>query len=181
MKRSRDVISLGEDSMNSDNHQVKLKRMPDCVTSFRVFVPATDGAVHNRDSGDGKSEAHSQTLCSEHIMVVDDEKNLLHIWKDILTHFGYLVTTAVSGEEALEIFTGLELDLVILDMNMPGMGGAECLERLMQMDPSARVIVSSGYHEDAEVKRAFDLGAQGFLEKPFTVDSLLAEIRKILD
>lgn len=166
--------------MNSDNHQVKLERMPDCGKSCRVFLSGADGAVYNRDNGDGKSEADSQTPCSEHIMVVDDEKNLLHIWKDMLTHFGYLVTTAVSGEEALEIFTGLEPDLVILDMNMPGMGGTECLERLMRMDPSARVIVSSGYHEDVEVKRVFDLGAQGFLEKPFTVDSLLAEIRRIL-
>jgi len=166
--------------MNSDNREVNVKQMTGCGTRFRVFLPVSDGAVYKQESGDGQAKAHSQTPGSEHIMVVDDEKNLLHIWKDILKHFGYRVTTAVSGEEALEILTNLEPDLVILDMNMPGMGGAECLERLMQMNPSARVIVSSGYREEAAVERAFDLGARGFLGKPFTVDSLLAEIRRIL-
>jgi two-component system, cell cycle sensor histidine kinase and response regulator CckA len=167
--------------MSSDNRQVQFKRLDGCGTSFRIFLQASDNAVHNRVAGPDQPKAPSQTPCSEHIMVVDDEKNLLHIWKDILIHFGYRVTTALSGEEALEIFTGLEPDLVILDMNMPGMGGTECLERLMQVNPSARVIISSGCHEDTEIERAFGLGAQGFLEKPFSVDSLLGEIRRILD
>jgi CheY-like chemotaxis protein len=167
--------------MNLDQRQVNLKRTSGYGTRPRVLVPTSDDAVSRRDSGDAQSKVHSQEGGSEHIMVVDDEKNLLHIWKDILKYFGYRVTTAVSGEEALEIFTELEPDLVILDMNMPGMGGAECLELLMHVNPSAKVIVSSGYREDVEVERAFGLGARGFLGKPFTVDALLAEIRRILD
>ncbi|HDR14946.1 MAG TPA: response regulator [Desulfobacteraceae bacterium] len=167
--------------MSSENRQVLQKRTACCEKGFCIFVPVSDDASHDRDIKVGQPEVDSQAQMPAHILVVDDEKNLLHIWKDMLRHFGYEVTTALSGEEAIEVFRGVGPDLVILDMNMPGMGGLSCLEHLIQMDPSVRVIISSGHDEDAEVEKAFKLGARGFLGKPFTVDSLLSEIRKTLD
>lgn len=156
-----------------------------CGTSFRILLPASGAALKSLDSIGNESLQHSETVAaasgSEHILVVDDETSLLDIWGDILAHFGYSVTTAPSGEDALVAVDRLKPDVVILDMNMPGMGGLRCLEKLMRKDPSSRVIISSGYHEDVQVKRALRIGARGFLPKPCTVESLLAEIRRTMD
>jgi CheY-like chemotaxis protein len=161
---------------------LECKSSPGCGTTFRIFLPASGVVFQGKDAAEAeKPEEAASGSGSEHILVVDDESSLLDIWKDVLGHFGYRVTTASSGEEALEVFSEVSPDLIILDMNMPGMGGLRCLERLIKRDSSARVIISSGHHEDDQVEKALHVGAQGFLGKPYTVESLLTEIRKIMD
>jgi CheY-like chemotaxis protein len=87
----------------------------------------------------------------------------------ILQHLGYQVTLAESGLRALEIYRQERdrIDLVILDMLMPAMGGAETFQKLKEIDPGVRVLLSSGYSLDGEAQQAMAAGARGFIQKPY--------------
>ena len=117
------------------------------------------------------------------MLVVDDEKPLLDIARRILTKHGYKAVCASSGEEALEIYAdrGRGIDLVVLDVSMPGMGGRKCLEELTTRDPSARVIIASGYSLNGSLREVVRSGASGFVGKPYRSGDLLRKIREVLD
>lgn len=116
------------------------------------------------------------------ILVVDDEVILLGITEDMLTQYGYKALVAQSGEEALNIVKKdpQAVDLVILDLAMPGMGGEKCLEELLAIRPELKVILSSGFshHKMAQDPQTF--GAMGFVQKPYRVEDMLAKIRSAL-
>ena len=119
----------------------------------------------------------------ETVLVVDDEGSIRYIAKEILESQGYKVLTADSGEEALEVYSNNfgTVDLVLLDLGMPGMGGRACLKALLEMDPQVRVIIASGYLTDNRDNDAQSRGARGFLKKPYHLQALLGKIREILD
>ena len=115
------------------------------------------------------------------ILIVDDEEAILEIADEVLTDHGYRVIRAQSGEEALEWYSGNNgIDLVILDLGMPGIGGERCLEKLLEMDPLVRVIVASGYGGHDMVEDPSRFGASAFIGKPYSLTHLLAEIHRIL-
>ncbi len=96
---------------------------------------------------------------------------------------GYKVVLAVNGEEALKVYSKHKdsIDLIILDLNMPGMGGHKCLRELLRINPAAKVLIASGYSALGQAGESLDSGAAGFLGKPFQTIELLAIIRQILD
>jgi two-component system, cell cycle sensor histidine kinase and response regulator CckA len=93
------------------------------------------------------------------------------------------VLQAINGREALDLFRKerSQISLVILDLIMPEMGGTECLKELMKIDPRVKILVASGFSADASVKETIQMGAKGFVSKPFRVKELLADVRKVLD
>ena len=115
------------------------------------------------------------------ILVVDDEESIRFILKRMLEYLGCSVLLAENGLRALEIYDSLweRIDLIILDISMPKMNGEMVIERVLAMNPVARILVSSGYSRgdrDSPV-----LGrATGFLEKPYTIDQLQKAIRRCL-
>ena len=119
----------------------------------------------------------------ETILLVDDEETLLDIEKDILNRYGYITITAESGESAIEIYK-LEkdrIDLVILDIGMPGMGGYKCLQELLKIDPEIKVIIASGYPKDDKVKEMLESGVAEFVGKPYRLTDILEKVREVLD
>ena len=100
----------------------------------------------------------------------------------MLTKANYRVITASNGKEALELYEKHreEIRLVILDLMMPEMGGEECLQALLTMDPKVRVLVASGA-EDGDGGGFEGDGAKGFIKKPFDMHKLLTKIRDMLD
>ena len=100
-----------------------------------------------------------------------------------LQRFGYAVLTAPSGEEALDVYVKRqnEIDLVIMDIGMPGMGGSKCLREIMRINPAAKVVIASGYSFNKQVKDIWEAGAAGFIGKPYRLADFLNEIRTILD
>jgi len=92
---------------------------------------------------------------------------------------GYTVVTAVDGETALQIYQKEQsrIDLVILDLIMPGMEGWNCLEELRKINPKVRVLATSGYSADAPLKEAIEAGARGYLSKPYDVHRMLKLVR----
>ena len=119
----------------------------------------------------------------ETILLVDDEEFVRDLGKRILTRAGYKVITASNGKEALEIYgkTQGEIDLVILDLLMPEMGGKECLRELLRIQPELKVLVASGHSDDVSMEESLRLGANGFVSKPFRLMELLHQVRRVLD
>jgi DNA-binding NarL/FixJ family response regulator len=93
------------------------------------------------------------------------------------------VLTAAEGETALATYLqkGSPIDLVILDLIMPGMGGRQCLSKLLEMNPQAKIIVCSGHFTEAESISPIELGARGFIRKPYELSEMLDCVRQVLD
>ena len=119
---------------------------------------------------------------NETILLVDDDENILEIGCDLLEQFGYVTITAANGESALDIYETERdhIDLVILDLGMPGMGGHKCLKGLLEMNPEVKVIIASGYSMDGSVKESLDAGAVGFIGKPYKLSDMLNSIKEVL-
>lgn len=119
----------------------------------------------------------------ETILLVDDEQPIREAGMGILEGFGYRVLTAETGEQALELHRqhGREIDLTILDLGMPGMGGLKCLKKLLEQDPAEKVIIASGYAEKDQTDQMLEAGAQAYLAKPYRLQTLLQEVRRVLD
>ena len=100
-----------------------------------------------------------------------------------MVKFGYKVLTASTGEEALETYFAKTngIDLVIMDLGMPGMVGHRCLQELMRINPSVKVIIASGYSINGQVRKSMDAGAKGYVEKPYQLADLLNTVRAVLD
>ena len=108
---------------------------------------------------------------------------MLQLTGEMLQRLGYTLFHAASGEEALQVFGEHRgrIDLVILDMIMPRMGGAELLRRLSAMEPELKALLSSGYTYSDHTIEGFDQDRCGFIQKPFTLQILSAMIRQLLD
>ena len=115
--------------------------------------------------------------------MVDDEKSIRDLGKEVLTSEGYKVLTASTGREALDMYAKAqdEVSLVILDLIMPEMGGKECLNELLRIDPRLKVLIASGLSGDPSTKELLEMGARGFVGKPFRMKELLQQVRKVLD
>ncbi len=116
------------------------------------------------------------------IMVVDDEPLLRDLLEDMLGTLGYRVISIEDGEGALEFYQrhGPRVDLVILDVMMPGMSGVEVFKKLKEMDPEVKVLLASGYVEKSKVLQAKKDGVQDFIAKPFSVSELNSKLSRLL-
>ena len=117
------------------------------------------------------------------ILLVDDEEVIIDVGSEILEVLGYKVSVARSGREAIEIYKEKqdEIDMVILDMIMPEMDGGETFKVLKSIDPGVKVILSSGYSADARSTRMMEQGCYGFIQKPYSVQTLSQKVRDVLD
>jgi PAS domain S-box-containing protein len=120
---------------------------------------------------------------SETVLLVDDDNHALEIGREILERFGYSVITADCGEMAMTALAGYvgSIDLVILDVSMPGMGGLGCLKELLSKEPAMRIIMAGGYSPDGAVRKSLESGACGYVAKPFQVYEMINKVREALD
>jgi signal transduction histidine kinase/CheY-like chemotaxis protein len=164
------------------NHDgcIRCTSAPGRGTTFDVFLPAAPLQTE-ADSGD---ENHVGLLPGgeETILVVDDEPGILEQTSEFLSMSGYRVLVAGSGEQALEVYgNNSELDLVLLDLNMPGMGGYRCLSELLKLNPALKVLIVSGHSAFGQYGEDLTRGARGFLGKPYRMAELAARVREVLD
>src|SRR6266568_3466079 len=118
-------------------------------------------------------------MSAARILVVDDDPQIRRVLRTTLIAQGYEVADARNGEEALERIRGEKLDLVILDMNMPGMSGLETC-RLIRSGSDVAIIMLSVRDAEADKVEALDAGADDYITKPFSMPELLARIRAAL-
>jgi CheY-like chemotaxis protein len=117
------------------------------------------------------------------VLVVDDEEMIRVFVTDCLEMAGYRVLHAASGGEAVALLTAdpRTVDLVLLDMTMPGMNGEETYRALRRLRPGLQVLLSSGYSEQAATSRFAGRGLAGFLQKPYRALDLIGRVQKLLD
>jgi PAS domain S-box-containing protein len=165
----------------SHGGQIFCKSTPDHGTSFTIYLPAMRGMEQVEPAQAFIPEKMAGG--SETILVVDDEEPILESCQEALESVGYKVITASSGEQALEIFQENPhlLGLIILDLNMPGMGGLKCLESMMASNPQAKIVVATGYADSEIEKKIYRLGGKLVIGKPYRFSDLLANVRIILD
>jgi len=115
------------------------------------------------------------------ILIVDDEKVMQESCSRIFEKEGYQVYAVDSGEDAIKMFERYPLDLVLLDLKMPGMGGIKTLLRLKEMDPGLTVLIMTGYPSIETAVKAIKLGAYDYITKPFTPDTLRIATNRALE
>jgi len=145
-------------------------------STFRVFLPKLAHPVSVPASSETGHPLHGSGC----ILLVDDEEVVLSAARAMLTMLGYEVIAAGSGREALKQFqkSGPIIDLVLLDVVMPEMGGHECLSELLKLDPAVRVILCSGYGPDRKDEQ---LSVCGFLQKPYRLQDLSLSVARALN
>ncbi len=145
-------------------------------------VPAVQ-SINNHQSTiiNPKSETIKQG--HETILLVDDENMIIDVEKQMLEMMGYKVLTAKSGKEAIVIYKQNmdKIDMVVLDMIMPDIGGSEVYDGLKKINPEIKVLLSSGYSIDGLATEILNQGCNGFIQKPFSINKLSHKLRKILD
>jgi DNA-binding NtrC family response regulator len=116
------------------------------------------------------------------ILIVDDEEGVRNMLTDTFEDFGYRVAVCKDGADAVEFYRGhhAEIDLVIMDVTMPRMSGPECLAQLRIINPSVRVIVSSGFVFDGDVQAMMEQGAIRFIQKPVDIDVISDLVKSVL-
>ncbi|MCK5680961.1 PAS domain S-box protein [bacterium] len=146
-------------------------------STFNIFLPAVDKAANKTEKNNLKVVTGNKT-----ILLVDDEAIVREVNREILSELGYQVIDICNGRQALEIYRekGNEIDLVILDMIMPEMNGAEVFSKLKELNPKVKVLLASGYSVEGQAAKIMDQGCSGFIQKPFTVELLSNKINKIL-
>lgn len=147
-------------------------------TTFALFFPASEqnpgGTAEQRDT-------HAVRGNGETILIVDDEPLQRDIASQLLQSLGYQTATAASGEEAVEYLQGCRVDLVLLDMLMgPGINGRQTYERIIVRHPGQKALIASGFSESDEVRAALRLGVGGYLQKPYSLQTLAKAVSKLL-
>jgi len=147
-------------------------------TCFQLYFPTTSEKEEKQTDTVNKELV---TGNGEHILVVDDEVLLRDIASQMLQHLGYKVNSVDSGETAIQFMQKNSVDLIILDILMdPGINGKQTYEEILKLHPNQKAIVASGFSESDDVKATLQLGANGFIKKPYSVDVLSRTVHKAL-
>ncbi|MCP4630938.1 MAG: PAS domain S-box protein [bacterium] len=165
------------------NHggHINCESKPGNGTTFKIYLPIIEEM--EKQSPEQRTETEQTPLGNETILLVDDEDYLRDLGQRMLTKFGYTVLTAPDGETAVQIYRekGKQISLVVLDLIMPGIGGQNCLDLILKDDPSARVIIASGYSVEPSTLSKLELKSYGFITKPFELNQMLNIVRRALD
>ena len=147
-------------------------------TTFTIYLPESKKSVEKTVESAKQIIKGTGT-----ILFVDDEPMNLDIGVKLLKSLGYSVLEANGGRDAIEVYKSNKdkIDMVILDMIMPEMGGSEAYDRMKEINPDVKVLLSSGYSIDGQAKKILERGCDAFIQKPFTMKQLSQYIRQIMD
>jgi PAS domain S-box-containing protein len=164
--------------IKNHNGVIDVESEIDRGTTFKIYLPISNKKVLKENSANGKTYKGRET-----ILLVDDEEMIADIGKRMLEKLGYRVLLAESGKSALKVYEDHRdsINLIILDMIMPDMGGSEAFDQLKAVDPSIRILLSSGYSLNGQASQIMKRGCNGFIQKPFNIEQISKKIRKILD
>jgi PAS domain S-box-containing protein len=147
-------------------------------STFNIYLPTSENPL-----SEIKEPSKDIIMGYETVLLVDDEDVMINVGKEMIQKLGYNVSIARNGEEAIGIYEKDRdtIDLIILDMIMPKMGGGETFDRLKQIDQGVKVLLSSGYSMDDRASDIIKRGCKGFMQKPFSILELSHKLREILD
>jgi len=146
--------------------------------TFNIYLPASNKELVR--------EPTRETILlkgSEAILLVDDEEMIIKVGQPMLERLGYSVITAISGQEAVETVSGKgkAIDLILLDLIMPGMDGGQTFDRIREIHPQMPVLLCSGYAINGKAMAIMKKGCNGFIQKPYNIAEISKKIREVLD
>jgi CheY-like chemotaxis protein len=162
------------------SHQgfIDVQSEPGKGSTFEIFLPMSERQGETQvETAPAAALVHGQGT----ILVVDDEPQVREVISRVLASCGYTVIAAADGREALARFgDGSGIDLVVLDMVMPGMGGRECLAQLRKANAAVRVVIATGYTSDGSAQELLGEGALAIVEKPLDIAAFAGIVQTIL-
>ncbi len=173
-------LPVVRDIIKAHNGEIYCKSIVNKGSCFSIYLPA-------KECIEDSLRQHSLTSVTqkghETILIVDDEETVCVLTTKMLMSLGYTTIEVNCGENALSTFTNKRnvIDVILLDLNMPGIGGKKCLEHLINLDPFVKVVIISGYASEEIIKETLDLGAKGYIAKPFLTNDLSRIIRYVLE
>ncbi len=146
--------------------------------TFSFYLPQSEEKVMKE-----KKRSKKVLTGNEKILFVDDEDMIINETSELLETLGYSVLVATSGKEAIKIYqeNNQKIDLVILDIIMPEMGGGEVYDNLKRINPQIKVLLSSGYSLDSSAANILERGCNGFIQKPFNLTQLSQKVREVVE
>ena len=166
--------------VRAHNGALKVHSEPGKGTTFKVLFPTLEAAVEGGPADGSSPLAAWQGKGT--ILLVDDEESLIALGAQMLEHLGFTVLTAADGLQAVERYRerGKEIDLVLMDLTMPRMDGAEAIGELRRLNPEVRVVVASGYSPEDVASRFVGKDLAGVLQKPYTLAKLRESLSGLL-
>jgi PAS domain S-box-containing protein len=147
-------------------------------TTFNIFLPssiksAEAEALFDQKIIEGKGS----------VLLIDDEQMILSVAEEMIQALGYEVTAVNDGQKGIDVYNESQdrIDMVILDLIMPGMGGAEVFDQLKAINPAVKVLLSSGYSIDGQAAAIMKRGCSGFIQKPFSIQELSKKIKEVMN
>ncbi|NLD37192.1 MAG: PAS domain S-box protein [Desulfatiglans sp.] len=147
-------------------------------TIFKLYFPASE-----KEAVKEVPVSESIIKGSGKILLVDDEELVIDVGTRMLEKLGYIVLAAKNGKEAMQVYQENrdKIDMIILDMIMPGMNGGDVFEKLKEINPEIKVLLSSGYSINGQAVHILEKGCRGFIQKPFDLQKLSQKIREVLE
>jgi CheY-like chemotaxis protein len=146
-------------------------------TTFCIYLRVSTGSLAEADANHSEVKRGKGT-----VLLVDDEEMVIDIGAQMIKKMGYDVIHTRKGDEALSLYDNHRnsIDLVVLDLIMPGMGGGDTFDELKKIDPDVKVLLSSGYCVDGQAREILNRGCRGFIQKPYNMQALSQKINEIL-
>lgn len=155
---------------------IELRSEPGSGSVFQIYLPAVEAAADVEGQ-----QAPAAPVSAETVLVVEDEASVRRMVEKALRRQGYNVMVAASGMAALEMVDGgARPDLLLTDIVMPGMDGRQLSEKVQQSIPAVKVLYTSGYTDDALLKRGIRQAEVAFLPKPYSLETLATRVREVL-
>ncbi len=163
--------------VKNHNGHINVKSFPGKGTTFELYIPATE-----ENGMEGRDPADKLELGNARILLVDDEHTVRNLARNMLETLGYNVLTAKDGSEAIRMYQERknEIDLIILDIIMPGISGGDIFNNLFGINPGVKILLASGYSREGQASDLLERGAIGFLQKPFHLSDLSKEVAEAL-
>jgi PAS domain S-box-containing protein len=175
-------LSTSYSIIKKHNGYLKVESTPGVGTIFYIFLPASTQQL------EVKKANNEVVICDRlKVLLMDDEESIRNVSGEMLTYFGYHVTLARDGQEAIKFYKeamelGEPFDVVIMDLTIPGgLGGMETMAVLRQIDPEIKAIITSGYTNDQVMAEYRKYGFSGVVTKPYQINELNEVLVKVID
>ncbi|MDA3972071.1 MAG: response regulator [Desulfobulbaceae bacterium] len=157
---------------------IEVDSKTDLGTVFHIYLPRSK----NSSELSGKSCLLTSRPVAGTILLVDDDDDIRETTRELLESRGFEVLTAYDGEKALAMYQKHDetIDIVVLDMIMPNMGGSEAFDKLMEINPQVKVLLSTGYSLEGQAADIVNKGCAGYIQKPFNIADLTRKIMEII-
>ena len=169
--------------IKSHDGAITVDSEPDKGTVVRIYLPAISAESREQEEKAVKEPKVEIAMGEGTILVIEDEKQLVDLFRQILERLGYRVLVAETGKEAVELaktFDG-QIDLALLDIKLPDMDGGRVYPLIMEARPDMKVIVCSGYSIHGPAQDILDAGAEGFIQKPFLIAPFAEKLKEVLE